>query len=251
MILVIDIGNTNVALAGVRGEEVTFTAKVPTVREWDKEEYHSRIAPILEGKSFRGAILSSVVPQITLEVQDAAAELIGSVPVVLSREMDTGLVLDVDAPERVGIDRLVDSAWAAQHMPLPAVTADMGTATTLNVILPGNIFAGGVICAGMQTGLSALAQRAAQLPALKPAIPERMIGKNTEECMLIGAVVGTAGTVDGLVAAIEDELGQKVSLLITGGGGEYADRFIRHEHVYDKDVILKGLALIYERVKPC
>lgn len=251
MILVIDIGNTNVALAGVLGETVFFTAKVPTVREWNQNEYCSRMAPILEGKSFRGAIVSSVVPQITLEVAHAAEELIGSAPVILSREMDTGLTLCVDAPDKVGIDRIVDSVWAASHMPLPAVTADLGTATTLNVILPGKVFAGGVICAGMQTGLSALAQRAAQLPALKPAIPERVIGRNTEECMLIGAVVGTAGTVDGLVAAIEAELGQTVSLLLTGGGGEYADRFIRHAHVYDKDVILKGLALIYERVQGC
>ena len=129
---------------------------------------------------------------------------------------------------------------------MPAVTADLGTATTLNLVLPGKIFAGGIICAGLQTCLNALHQRAAQLPQLELEIPERIVGKNTAECMLSGAVAGTAAMIDGLVASIEEELGTPVTLLLTGGGGKYVTHLLRHEHVFDPDMTRKGLALLYQ-----
>ena len=147
-------------------------------------------------------------------------------------------------------DRLVDAAWAAAHYPLPAVTADLGTATTLNVILPGGVFAGGIICAGIQTCLNALSQRTAQLPQLRVQRPEQLVGRNTRECMMSGAVRGTAAMVDGLVSEIEAELGQPVTLLLTGGGGKYVTEFLRHPHVFDPDLTRKGLAYLYRRNHP-
>lgn len=248
MIFVIDIGNTNVGMAGVRNGEVVFTGKVPTNREWTAAEYTEQIRPILGDPSqYRGAILSSVVPVVAEAVKEAMVTLTGEPPMVMGPDTVTGLTMDVPEPDKVGRDRIVDAVWAAENYPLPAVTADLGTATTLNVILPGKIFAGGVICTGIQTGLNALAWRAAQLPRLKLEVPSHVIGKNTQECMISGAVAGTAAMLDGLVADIEEELGQKVTFLITGGGGEYVTSLVRHEHVFDPDMILKGLALIYER----
>lgn len=248
MILVIDIGNTKVALAGVEGEEILFTEKVKTDREWDAEVYLPLIASIIgDPARFEGAILSSVVPPVTVSVAAAVETIFGKPPIILDGSTDFDLQMDVKEPDKVGRDRLVDACWAAKVMPLPCVTADLGTATTLNVILPGNVFAGGMICAGIQTGLNALAWRAAQLPKLELKVPEKVIGKNTEECMLSGAIAGTAGMVDGLVAAIEAEIGCPVSLLVTGGGGEYVSPLLRHEHIFDKYMILKGLALLYER----
>lgn len=248
MIFVIDIGNTNVGMAGVRNGEVVFTGKVPTNREWTAEEYIEQIRPVLGDPSqYRGAILSSVVPVVAEAVKEAVTALMGKPPMVMGPDIKTGLILDLPEPDKVGRDRIVDAVWAAENYPLPAVTADLGTATTLNVILPGKIFAGGIICTGIQTGLNALAWRAAQLPKLKLEVPKHVIGKNTQECMLSGAVAGTAAMLDGLVADIEEELGQKVTFLITGGGGEYVTSLVRHEHIFDPDMILKGLALIYEK----
>lgn len=250
MILAIDIGNTNVALAGVEGEKILFTEKVKTDRQWDKEIYLPLIRPILEKEGTpEGAILSSVVPQVTMPVAEAVEEILGIHPMIVGNNTDFGLQLDVYEPDKVGRDRLVDACWAANNLPLPAVTADLGTATTLNVILPGKIFAGGVICTGIQTGLNALAWRAAQLPKLELKVPEHVVGKNTEECMLSGAIAGTAGMLDGMVASIEAEIGSPVSLLITGGGGEYVSPLVRHPHVFDKHALLKGLTLLYEMNK--
>ena len=100
--------------------------------------------------------------------------------------------------------------------------------------------------AGLQTCLNALHQRTAQLPQLELEIPEEILGKTTKECMLSGAVAGTAAMIDGLVASMEEELGTKVTLLLTGGGGKYVTGFLRHEHVFDPDTTRKGLALLYE-----
>ena len=246
MIIVIDIGNSTAVLAGIEQDRIFFTGEVETNRSYGVSEYTRLLRPILQGRQCQGAILSSVVPQITQAVCQAAADILGEMPMVVGPETKTGLTVDVPEPDKVGRDRLVDAAWAAEHFPLPAVTADLGTATTMNLVLPGKIFAGGIICAGLQTCLNALHQRAAQLPQLELEIPERIVGKNTAECMLSGAVAGTAAMIDGLVASIEEELGTPVTLLLTGGGGKYVSHLLRHEHVFDPDMTRKGLALLYQ-----
>lgn len=247
MIIVIDIGNTNVKLVGMEGETVLFSGKVETNREWTAEDYIPKIQPVLaQAQGCQGAILSSVVPPVTVSVGQAVEKVLGIQPIILGPDTEFGLTVALEHPEKVGRDRLVDAAWAAKNMPLPTVTADLGTATTLNVILPGNVFAGGVICAGIETGLKALAFRAAQLPKLELTVPRYVIGRNTEECMISGAVAGTAAMLDGLVQSIEAEIGHPVSLAVTGGGGEYVSPLLHHEHVYDKNLTLKGLALVYE-----
>lgn len=245
MVIVIDIGNSTAVIAGIEEDQVVFTGEVETNRSWGAAEYTRLLRPILEGRQCQGAILSSVVPQITQAMLQAAGNILGVEPMLVGPETKTGLTLDVPEPDKVGRDRLVDAAWAAEHFPLPAVTADLGTATTLNLVLPGKIFAGGIICAGLQTCLNALHQRAAQLPQLELEIPQRIVGRNTAECMLSGAVAGTAAMIDGLVASIEEELGTPVTLLLTGGGGKYVTGLLRHSHTFDPDMTRKGLALLY------
>ena len=245
MIVVIDIGNSTAVLSGIEAGEICFTGEVETNRSWGVREYTALLKPILQGRQCQGAILSSVVPQITQAVRQAAGDILGKEPMLVGPETKTGLRVDLPEPDKVGRDRLVDAAWAAEYFPLPAVTADLGTATTLNLVLPGKIFAGGIICAGLQTCLNALHQRASQLPQLELEIPERLVGRDTRECMLSGAVAGTAAMIDGLVASMEEELGTPVTLLLTGGGGKYVTGFLRHEHHFDPDMTRKGLALLY------
>lgn len=250
MIIVIDIGNSTVVLSGIEGDTIVFSGEVETNRGWDEVDYAYRLRPIVSGVTCRGVIISSVVPPITEAVRAAARSLLGVEPMVVDGQTETGLVVTLPEKEKIGRDRLVDAAWAAAHYPLPAVTADLGTATTLNVILPGGVFAGGIICAGIQTCLNALSQRTAQLPQLRLQRPEHLVGRNTQECMMSGAVRGTAAMVDGLVSDIEAELGQPVTLLLTGGGGKYVTEFLRHPHVFDPDLTRKGLAYLYRRNHP-
>lgn len=246
MIIVIDIGNSHVDISGIHQNKTLFTGEVDTNRDWGEGEYISALRPILQGKPCEGAIVSSVVPSVTQAVRGAAKELLGMEPMCLTEEAKTGLTLALPEKQKLGKDRLADAAWAAANFPLPAVTADLGTATTLNLILPGGVFAGGIICAGIQTSLNALAQHTDQLPALKVEHPQRLVGRNTQECMLSGAVRGAAAMVDGLVRDIEAELGTPVTLLLTGGGGKYVTEYMRHPHTFDPEMTRKGLALIYQ-----
>lgn len=255
MILVVDIGNTTVSFGGIeisdRNEyRVDFTTKLDTNCTWDTADYTVRLLKKLhllgkEREEFSGIVISSVVPRVLDVIREALNSIFGLEPLVVTCESKLGITLDVPEPQKLGRDRLADSAWAAAHYELPLVTADLGTATTFNVIKKGGIFCGGVIAAGMETGLKALGVHTAQLPKLELQTPERVIGRNTEGCMLSGAVYGTAALLDGVVAAVERELGESVSFVITGGGAAYVDRLVTHPHSYDPDMILKGLAYLY------
>ena len=257
MILVVDIGNTTVSFGGVsvspRGEyRVAFTTKLDTNCSWDSADYTLALLKKLralgrEQEHFTGIVISSVVPKVLDTVGESMLSAFGLEPLVVTCESDLGISVEVPEPHKVGRDRLVDAAWAAAHYPLPLVTVDLGTATTFNVVKEGGVFCGGVIAAGMETGLKALGTHTAQLPKLELEIPEHVIGIDTASCMRSGAVYGAAALVDGVVQSIEEELEAKVSLVITGGGAAYIDNLVRHPHSYDPDMILKGLAYLYGR----
>lgn len=256
MILTIDIGNTTVSLCGVErtdteGLEARFCAKMDTIRDKDSMAYLATMRQRLEQNGisqnvFKGAVLSSVVPCLIQPVSKAVHALTGHYPVLVTLDSKTGLTMDVYEPDKVGMDRIVDAAWAAYHYPLPLVTVDMGTATTMNVVDEGAIFRGGVIAPGVGTGLDALSTRCAQLPKIELGTPAPTIGKNTAECMLAGTVTAAAAMIDGLVANMERELGKPCTLVITGGLARHVEGQCRHPHFYDPHLLPKGLALIYE-----
>ena len=252
MILTIDIGNTTVALTGLERTDgdysIVFAEKIPSDK--DRSDFETPVERLLDGHFTRieGAALSSVVPELTASVCRAVERVTGISPAVISAKDCKSLIFAISEPERVGLDRIADSAWAAAHYPLPAVTVDLGTATTFNVIGAGGVFLGGMIAAGLQTSLNALSERAAQLPKLSLSPPERLIGRNTAECMLSGTVIGAAAMIDGMAARAEKELGAPVSLILTGGGAELAEPFLTYPHVYEPYLLAKGLAHIYSEM---
>ena len=167
MILAIDIGNTTVALGGIRDGRVCFVARMDTVRTRTAAEYRVEMDKIFAHRRhperpmrFEGAVLTSVVPQITGALAECARYYTGKKPVIVSPEIRTGLTMAVDEPHAVGKDRLVDAAYAAANFPLPVITVDLGTATTFNVVDKDRVFRGGVICPGLSTGLRALGSAA-------------------------------------------------------------------------------------------
>ena len=193
MILAIDIGNTTVALGGIKDGRVCFVAHMDTVRTRTAAEYRIEMEKVFAHRRhpekpirFEGAVLTSVVPQITGAQAECARYYTGKKPVIVSPEIRTGLTMAVDEPHAVGKDRLVDAAYAAANFPLPVITVDLGTATTFNVVDENRVFRGGVICPGLSTGLRALGERCAQLPQVHLGSPKSAIGTNTEKCMLSG-----------------------------------------------------------------
>lgn len=237
MILAVDIGNTTIAATFLeRNLDVVFTKKTPSGENFNlPTNLTSRVESV---------VLSSVVPTLTEPICAEVREIVGISPRVITCGSYHGILrLAVSEPEKVGLDRIADSAFAAVKFPLPAVTVDLGTATTFNVIGEGGIFLGGIIAAGIGVSLSALSEHAAQLPKLEPVAAKRLIGKNTAECMLSGAVIGAAAMIDGIVSRIEAELGASVTLILTGGAAEYVKPHCAHDFVHEPHLLAKGLAL--------
>lgn len=256
MILTLDIGNTTVGVGGAEpanGDYNILFGKKLTLSE-EQTDYYKPLKELLKSSdisaaNIEGAVLSSVVPSQTQPMISAVEKLIGTAPMVISHKDCHMLKFAVPQPEQLGTDRLADSAWAAVHYDLPLVTADFGTAATFNVIDENGIFLGGIIAAGAETALKAISSRGAQLPAVRLLPPKQLIGKNTEECMQSGAVIGMAAMTDGIAARAEKELGKAVTLILTGGCGELISPYCLYPHVYDPYLLIKGLAFLYDRNK--
>ncbi len=252
MILAIDIGNTTIALGGVREGKVCFVAHIDTRREGSAAHYRAELVRAFSKRRypdrplrFRGVVLTSVVPSITKTLADCAQEYTRTKPLLISPDICTGLTMGVPNPSAIGKDRIVDAAYAAAHFPLPVITVDLGTATTFSVVDEERVFRGGAISPGLSTGLRALGERCAQLPNVRLAMPKTVVGKDTGDCMLSGAIIGAAALIDGMAQRIEGELGRPCSLVVTGGLAKYVVPYCTHPLSYDPQLMMKGLAHLY------
>lgn len=252
MVLAVDIGNSNICIGGLEGRAVRFTTRMVTRPRCTGDEYAAELRFLLgrlgvEAADVEGVIVCSVVPGLTGTLADACRRLTGREVLVVSHEMDTGLRFAVDEPGRVGRDRIADAAAAAALYPLPCLTVDLGTATTYNVIGEGGVFLGGFIVPGVQTSLRAISAGTAQLPPISPEPPEHLVGRNTVECLNNGAIYGTAAMLDGLADRVEQELKRPLTVVATGGLAPCITPRCRREVICDSDLLLKGLALLYEK----
>lgn len=255
MILCIDIGNTNITFGGYEGQALRFQGRCGTDRRKTEEEYALLIEGILRlhgvaAAEITGGILSSVVPSLRAVVRQAMELLTGKRFLVVSSGVKTGLNIRTDIPGQLGTDLVADAVGAIAKYPKPIVFFDMGTATTLSVIDKRGSYLGGMIVSGLRTSVEALAEQAAQLPAIPLSAPSRVIGQNTVECMQSGAVYGHAAMLDGLVARIEAELGEPVTAVATGGLAPVIQPYCTREIILDETLQLDGLRLIYEKNLP-
>lgn len=255
MILCIDIGNTNIAIGGYEGSTLRFQGRCGTDRKKTAEEYALLVQGILrlhriDPEEITGGVLSSVVPALRQVVRDGMELLTGKKFLLVSSGVKTGLNIRMDIPGQLGSDLVADAVAALNKYPKPIVIFDMGTATTLSVLDSKGSYLGGMIMPGLRISVDALADGAAQLPAITLADPVRVIGQNTVECMQAGAIYGHAAMLDGLVSRVEAELGMPVTAVATGG---LAKRILPHctrEIVLDETLQLEGLRLIYEKNLP-
>lgn len=252
MVLAVDIGNTNICIGGLDDRKVLFTTRMVTRPRCTTDEYAAELKFLLARRKVdpagcEGVIVCSVVPTLTGPLAEACRRLTGREALLVTNRLDSGLTFAVDEPDRVGRDRLADAAAAAVLYPLPCMTVDMGTATTYNVISAQKEFLGGFIVPGVQTSLRAISAGTAQLPPIAPEPPAQLIGKNTVACLNNGAMFGTAATLDGLADRVEAELGQPLTVVATGGLAPYVMPCCRRKVIYDGDLLLKGLAILYEK----
>lgn len=250
MILAVDIGNSNIVLGGIQGDTIAFEARLRTEPTKTSDEYCIDVKIILDVYGFKpedveGAIISSVVPQVLNSIKTAIKKLTGKTALVVGPGLKTGLNIRVENPSQTGADLVVGSVAALREHKPPLIVVDMGTATTMSVLDDSGALIGGCICPGVKISLDALTERTALLPGLQLDQPRKAIGRNTIDCMRSGIMMGNACMLDGMVQRMEEELGQKATVVITGGIAKFIAPLCKTPMIYDKDLLLKGLAFLY------
>ena len=252
MVLAVDIGNTNIVLGGIEGDDILFLERMATDRRATEMEYLVRIRSVLKyrgiGQSaLEGAVICSVVPIVTMNVRPAVEQLTGKRAVVVGPGLKTGLRIAIDNPGGLGADRVADAVAAVNLYPVPLITVDMGTATTVGVVDENGTFIGGMIVPGVMVSLNALAGGTAQLPHISLEAPKEAIGRNTVDCMRNGIIYHNAAGVDGMIERIEQQLGKKCTVVMTGGLSTVIAPHCRHELIVDEKLLLKGLMILYRK----
>lgn len=254
MILAIDVGNTNIVIGCIENNKILFNERVSTNHRATDLEYAIQLKNIFEihktdiGR-IEGAVMSSVVPSITGIFRRAIRKLMHTEPIIVGPGIKTGLKILTDNPAQLGSDLVVDAVAGIHHYSLPLIIIDMGTATTVSVVDKDCSYLGTDIIPGMRTSLDALVSGAAQLPKVSLEPPKRVIGKNSPECMNNGIMLFTACGLDGMIERIEEELGEKCTVVATGGLAGVVAPLCRREIVFDNDLLLKGLMILYDKNK--
>lgn len=250
MILAIDMGNTNIVIGAIDDGQTYFVERITTNHGKTDLEYAVNIKSILEihdipVSAIEGAILSSVVPPLNSTLRSAVRKICGIHLMLVDPAMKTGLNIRMDNPATVGSDMIVDAVAAIQNYPCPIIIIDMGTATTMSVVDIAGNYIGGVILPGLKVSLDSLSGKTAQLPYISLGAPGNVIGKNTIDCMRSGIMYGSAAMIDGIIDRMEAELGQKASLVATGGLAPFILPLCRHRITCEDDLLLKGLLILY------
>lgn len=253
MLLVIDAGNTNVAIGVYREEELLFVSRLATDPTMTEDQFAIALSNIfklngIEGATFKGAAISSVVPELTRAIKRGARKVTESEPVVLGPGVKTGLDIRIDNPTELGADLAATAVGALGKYELPCIIVDLGTATKVTVLGEDGAFLGCAIAPGMLISLNALAKGASQLSSIALKSPRATIGTNTVESMRAGLVHGTAEMLDGLIDRMNRELSTEAKTIVaTGGLCTVVAKHCRHEMVIDQNLLLEGLRKVYEK----
>ena len=250
MILAIDVGNTNIVLGVMENEKIVFSGRLSTNINETDEEYAMKIHSFLRLHNLfdiEGAIISSVVPALVGTLKKAVKLITGVNALVVGPGIKTGLSSEIDDPATLGADLVVGAVAAKEKYPHPTIIFDLGTATTGTVINAKGACIGGMIAAGVKSSINALSTGTAQLPPISITAPTKVIGTNTVDCMKSGAVIGAAVMLDGFVDRFEKELGQKATVVVTGGLGKSIVKNCTHEMIIDENLLLDGLRIIYRK----
>ncbi len=251
MLLAIDIGNTNITLGVFDGDSIVRSWRLATSNTRTEDEYGVFLKNILReyklDTAVKYAVISSVVVQLTERMQTAVKQYIGIDSLIVSHKLKTNVLLKTDIPSQIGADRIANACAVEQLYTLPAIVVDFGTATSFDIVNSKKEFIGGIITAGMKIQAEALSSKTSKLPKLNIEAPKNAIGKNTIDAMLSGIVRGHAAMVDGLIFECEKELGEKATIIATGGYSSVISEYLIRKFDYiNPELTLIGLNILYK-----
>lgn len=255
MLLVIDAGNTNITLGVFRGEKLYGTFRMTTKIKRTSDEYGITLKDMVERQGLPSdeidsVIIASVVPDIMHSLGSAIIKYFHVTPLVVSAGIKTGIRIVTENPRQVGADRIVDAVAAYTLYGGPVIVIDYGTATTYDLVGPDGTFESAVIAPGIRTSAQAMWGQAALLPAIEIKKPDSILAKETISSMQAGLVYGQIGQTEYIVSRMKEESGYHDAKVIASGG---LGRIIAAEtgciDVYDAELTLKGLRILYEKNK--
>lgn len=255
MILVCDVGNTNIVLGVYEGEKILRAWRISTDRNKTSDEYGVSIKQLFEYENLDidnidSILISSVVPTIMHALENMSRRYFKKEPVIIGPGIKTGINIKYDNPKEVGADRIVNAVAAYEKFGGPIIIVDFGTATTFCAISENGDYLGGVISPGIIISSEALFQKASKLPRVELIKPEKVLNKNTINSMQAGIIYGYVGMVDYLIDKMEEELGVKSKEVIaTGGLSSVIASESKKITKIEKMLTLEGLRLIYEKNK--
>jgi len=250
MLLAIDIGNTDTTVGVFKGEELCATWHMATGIHRMADEYAALLLNLLRHQGLdiseiKEIALCSVVPPLIATFDELCQRYFHLSPLVVGAGVKTGVCIRMDNPREVGADRIANAAAAHHLYGGPIIITDLGTATTFDTVSREGDYVGGAIAPGIGTAAEALFTRAAMLPRVELVHPKRAIGTNTITAMQSGIVFGYVGLIEGIVAHIQRELGERAKVVATGGFAELIARETAIIDVVNPNLTLIGLRLIY------
>ena len=255
MLLVIDVGNTNITLGVFRGKELLRTFRMTTKLPRTSDEYGITLKELIECQGIDSSgvdavIIASVVPDIMHSLGSAIIKYFHVKPIVVSAGIKTGIRINMENPRQIGSDRIVDAVAAYTIHGGPVIVIDYGTATTYDLVGPDGTFEAAIIAPGIRTSAQAMWGQAAMLPAIEIKKPDSILAKETVSGMQAGLVYGQIGQTEYIVNKIRKESGYLNAKVIASGGlGKMVATETNIIDVYDSQLTLKGLQIIYERNK--
>lgn len=252
MLLVIDVGNTNIVLGIFKDQELVDHWRVSTDRLRTTDEYGVLIRHLfylngVNSEEIDAIIISSVVPPVMPILERMCQRYFGLTPLVIGPGVKTGMDIKYDNPREVGADRIVNAVAAYEKFGGPVIIIDFGTATTFCAVDKKGTYLGGAICPGIGISTDALVQRTAKLPRIEVVQAEKVICRNTVESMQAGVFYGFVGQVDGIVTRMRRELGCKARVVATGGLAVIVAPATDAIDVVEPMLTLEGLKIIYDR----
>lgn len=254
MLLVIDIGNTNITLGVMDKDEIVANFRMTTKTPRTSDEYGLFILSLLTSRgimkeNIKDVIIASVVPNIMYSFNNGIMKYFGKEPIIIGPGIKTGISINTDNPKEVGADRIVDAAGAYYVYGGPVLVIDFGTATTYDYVSKKGAFEVAITSPGIKICANALWQKAAKLPEIEIKKPDSILAKNTITSMQAGLVYGYIGQVEYIIKKVKEELKEDMKVIATGGLARIIYKETQYIDVYDPNLTFKGLQIIYEKNK--
>ncbi|MCD8149170.1 MAG: type III pantothenate kinase [Clostridiales bacterium] len=255
MLLTVDIGNTNITLGVFDGKKLKTTFRMTTIQTRTSDEYGMVICELLfhnevKVSDITDAIVASVVPNVMHSLTNAILKYFHTRPIIIEAGIKTGIRVAGRNPRQVGADRIVDAAAVYELYGGPSIVVDYGTATTFDLVDEDGTFTACVIAPGIRTSAQSMWSMAAKLPEFEIKKPKSILAQDTIACMQAGLVYGQVGQTEYIIRQMKKEFGREdVKVVATGGLGRIIEKETDVIDIYDPQLTLYGMRLIFEKQK--